>query len=388
MEIITEVKCKGVKYATRLLGLLLALCSSCVLGLCFSNNTYAGSYAGAGSQYRVIYNNFATTSSAGVGNYIESPIASPWVLGVEYVFAIEAGSGSNKISGHAIMPINGSNGTGAGAGTWYGRLTCNNSTVKIGIGTAFWTYNATNVKITNCEQRHTTAATNYSAAFLYAVEFDFEADIPTVSGGTNVSIKLAANDENSLIWQGSNPVVFYAKPPSWISGNTGPYTSNFVVAVGADETALLLQQQIAAINNQTQQQNTNSQAQINATNQNTQAINNMNQQNQENREDDKNAANEAINAENGDPDTEAAQNTTKGFYDIFDAIFGAATSGTCTLPEISAYGFNIGNIDLCTFTPPAWLKGALGAVATIAAAWCGIQLIRRVVDVAIGGISR
>lgn len=118
------------------------------------------------------------------------------------------------------------------------------------------------------------------------------------------------------------------------------------------------------------------------------AINKGNEAEQNRWDEENNKAEEAQNANNGTPNTNEAQNTANGYFEIFNTIFGAATSGNCTLPEISAYGFSLGEINLCTLSPPNWVRNGLGAVASITAAWCGIKIIKRVVDVAIGGISR
>lgn len=116
-------------------------------------------------------------------------------------------------------------------------------------------------------------------------------------------------------------------------------------------------------------------------------IGDLNEAQQNHWQQEENAANDALNADNGAPDMSETENQANGYFDIFTAIFNTS-QGNCTLPEISAFGFSLGQLDLCYYKPPDWLRGGLGAVATIATAWCGILVIRRIVEVAIGGIIR
>lgn len=117
------------------------------------------------------------------------------------------------------------------------------------------------------------------------------------------------------------------------------------------------------------------------------AINKGNQQQQQQWEKEENEANSAIEGDNGNPDMGAQEEQANGYFGIFTSIFDAANSTSCLLPEIEAFGFSLGRLDLCAFKPPAWVQGALGAVATIAVAWCGIRVIKRVVQVATGSLN-
>lgn len=99
-----------------------------------------------------------------------------------------------------------------------------------------------------------------------------------------------------------------------------------------------------------------------------------------------NKAEEAQTANNGTPNTDEQQSQANNYFEIFTTIFGTP-SGNCEIGPINLYGFDIGIIDLCTFSPPAWLRNALGAISTLVAAWCGIKIIKRVSEIAINGVN-
>lgn len=115
------------------------------------------------------------------------------------------------------------------------------------------------------------------------------------------------------------------------------------------------------------------------------AADSINDNNNAHWEKEENAANDALNSDNGAPDTSQLQDQSNGYFDIFNQIFNAE-AGSCKLPRITAYGFDLGELDLCAYTPPDWLRTALGAVATIAAAWCGILVVKRIFNIATGAI--
>lgn len=125
-----------------------------------------------------------------------------------------------------------------------------------------------------------------------------------------------------------------------------------------------------------------------------QAINNQSQQQADRWEEEdrkeqelENSANESVNKDES-PDMSAQQNNANGYFDIFTTLFANVNQqGSCKLPEISAFGFSLGELDLCTFAPPSWLRTALGAVATIAVAACGIKVTKRIINIAMGGLN-
>lgn len=118
------------------------------------------------------------------------------------------------------------------------------------------------------------------------------------------------------------------------------------------------------------------------------AIEEGNQADQERWDQENSKAEEAQNADNGAPNTEEGKNEAASAFEVFTAIGNAAKSGTCTLPNISAFGFELGELNLCTFSPPTWIEAATGAVATIATAWCCIQIWQRLVSIALWTIRR
>lgn len=64
------------------------------------------------------------------------------------------------------------------------------------------------------------------------------------------------------------------------------------------------------------------------------------------------------------------------------------TGGSCSLGEIEAYGFNIGEIDMCTYTPPDWTRTAVSAVTSLALIYGYLHAFRRIIDTVIRGYTR
>lgn len=69
----------------------------------------------------------------------------------------------------------------------------------------------------------------------------------------------------------------------------------------------------------------------------------------------------------------------KNSFNLFTTIL-TTPAGNCTLPEISAHGFSLGEINLCTYSPPAWLRQVMGAVVAIAMASGLIKATTRVLE--------
>lgn len=73
---------------------------------------------------------------------------------------------------------------------------------------------------------------------------------------------------------------------------------------------------------------------------------------------------------------------------ITGVISGFVTSlnnlqiGNCTLPEISAYGFSLGNINLCTFTPPTWIQGVTTVIISLITLGLAWHVFRRIMGIA------
>lgn len=73
---------------------------------------------------------------------------------------------------------------------------------------------------------------------------------------------------------------------------------------------------------------------------------------------------------------------------ITGVISGFVTSlnnlqvGNCTLPEISAYGFSLGNINLCTFTPPTWIQGVTTVIISLITLGLAWHIFKRIMGIA------
>lgn len=79
---------------------------------------------------------------------------------------------------------------------------------------------------------------------------------------------------------------------------------------------------------------------------------------------------------------------------IIGAINGFATAvtniqaGTCILPEISAYGMNLGRLNLCTYSPPAWVQGLTSTILSLITLKMAISIFYRIMgllDGVLGG---
>lgn len=74
---------------------------------------------------------------------------------------------------------------------------------------------------------------------------------------------------------------------------------------------------------------------------------------------------------------DAAGSTANENLNIFKAILETPT-GSCKLSNIGAFGFNLGELDLCANKPPEWLRTVLAAVVTITMASGAIKAIQRI----------
>lgn len=89
-------------------------------------------------------------------------------------------------------------------------------------------------------------------------------------------------------------------------------------------------------------------------------------------------AEEAVNSKQ-ETGAEGSDEAAKDGLNIFKLIL-ETPAGSCKLPEISAFGFSLGELDLCTYKPPSWLQQVMGAVVTITLAGASIKCTTRVLD--------
>lgn len=95
-------------------------------------------------------------------------------------------------------------------------------------------------------------------------------------------------------------------------------------------------------------------------------------------EEEDNKAEEAINSQQ-DTGAEGSDEAAKDNLNLFKMIL-ETPAGSCKLPEISAFGFSLGQLDLCTYRPPTWLQQVMGAVVTITLAGASIKCTTRVLE--------
>lgn len=303
--------------------------------LVLSNSTsaFAGSYNGSGARYRVIYNNFAVTNDKPVGfSGIQSPISSPWVLGYEYVMALDAGTKATKVSGHVRLPITASSARASNDGL-YLRPNCSASTVSVGVtSSGFYSYNSTNLNVSNCVEHYALvnpSGSSSSGYYLYSIEFDFSADIPPVSGAANFSVRFRGTSSSDLIIQpsgGSGQVYFYSRPPQHITGNRSPYEPYFSISVAANQSDLIAQE--------TQ----------NAVNQGVEAIKDGNQQQLDHWKEEEDAASSAI--DNAFDESSVDTTNILSLAVSFWSVVSSASPSDCSV-SLSFPGFTkIGDLDL------------------------------------------
>lgn len=108
------------------------------------------------------------------------------------------------------------------------------------------------------------------------------------------------------------------------------------------------------------------------------AIKDQTQAEQNRWEEENNKAEDAINSEQ-DTGAEGSDEAAKDGLNIFKLIL-ETPAGSCKLPEIEAYGFSLGELNLCAYKPPAWIQQVMGAVVTITLAGASIKCTTRVLE--------
>lgn len=108
------------------------------------------------------------------------------------------------------------------------------------------------------------------------------------------------------------------------------------------------------------------------------AINDQTQAEQERWEEENKKAEDAINSQQ-DTGADGSDEAAKENLNLFKVIL-ETPAGSCKLPEISAFGFSLGELDLCTYKPPSWLQQVMGAVVTIVLAGASIRCTVRVLE--------
>lgn len=87
-------------------------------------------------------------------------------------------------------------------------------------------------------------------------------------------------------------------------------------------------------------------------------------------------------------DVQGATTNIIGVISGFSDALNNIQTGNCTLPTISAYGFSLGNINLCTYSPPSWVQGAVSIVVSFITLRLAIAVFYRIMgalDGVLGG---
>lgn len=108
------------------------------------------------------------------------------------------------------------------------------------------------------------------------------------------------------------------------------------------------------------------------------AIKDQTQAEQDRWDQENNKAEEAINSSQ-DTGAEGSDEQAKNSLNLIKTIL-ETPAGSCTLPEISAFGFSLGELNLCTYQPPSWIQQVMGAVITIVLAGASIKCTVRVLE--------
>lgn len=206
--------------------------------------------------------------------------------------------------------------------------------------------------------------TKYNMANSWSILFSKPISAPLFdeSGGTDLS-----------------GVTEYLKTISWNSTETQKKLENItkylqttnshlsVIEWNSTETQKKLEQIIAAMGN------------INGgTGKVEDAIQNQTQAEQNRWEQENNKAEDAINSKQ-ETGAEGSDEAAKNGLNIFKLIL-ETPAGSCKLPEIEAFGFSLGELDLCAYKPPTWIQQVMGAVVTITLAGASIKCTTRVLE--------
>ena len=91
--------------------------------------------------------------------------------------------------------------------------------------------------------------------------------------------------------------------------------------------------------------------------------------------------------DDADASTQDMQTATTNITGVMSAFLTNLTSlnrNNCTLPEISAYGFSLGQINLCTFRPPSWVANVSSAVVSLMVLGLAVHVFKRIMRIAKG----
>ena len=81
-------------------------------------------------------------------------------------------------------------------------------------------------------------------------------------------------------------------------------------------------------------------------------------------------------------DLGTATTSLTGVISSFVGNLQNLNANNCTLPEISAYGFSLGQMNLCTFSPPNWVAGITNVVVSLITLGLAYHLFKRIMGIA------
>lgn len=120
----------------------------------------------------------------------------------------------------------------------------------------------------------------------------------------------------------------------------------------------------------------------NNTNQTNDLLEQQQQQDQEDRDDLQNTSDESKDQadEASGEATEQATSLLQAFISFVNWVTDIKATN-CNLNIGELYGFNIGNLNLCTYSPPQWVSGALAIVIGLAIAGMSYKIVTRIIKI-------
>ena len=90
----------------------------------------------------------------------------------------------------------------------------------------------------------------------------------------------------------------------------------------------------------------------------------------------------STDASTSSQDLGTASTNLTGVISSFVGNLQNLNANNCTLPEITAYGFSLGQMNLCTFQPPNWVAGITNVVVSLITLGLAYHLFKRIMGIA------
>lgn len=109
------------------------------------------------------------------------------------------------------------------------------------------------------------------------------------------------------------------------------------------------------------------------------------QQNQEDRNNIESQSEQTSgDANNAEQQMRSGTTNLIGAVTSFTNAMRNARTGSCRLPEISAYGMSLGELDLCTYSPPSWIQGLTSTILSLITVGLAWHVFKRIMGIAKG----